>query len=229
MTIAADVQAIETKWGVWLTAHHIVLYLALAAALGVGIYLVESKVAAIKDSEASAAKAALVVEKQHEADLIAQFDKAQAARDAQDKAYLATIAAVQSQTKIQIVHDKALPAPELGHRIETITGFKQGTITLDSSQDLIVPLPLAQDIVARLDQGLADATTVTAQAAIIKNLDVEISDQAVIIENDKKILADQITTDAKVLSDEKAKCRKSKWKWFLAGLTLGFVGRSAIK
>ena len=229
MTIATDIQAVENKWGVWLTAHHIVLYLALAAAIGTGIYLVESKYAAIKTAEANAAVQALATEKQHEADLVAQFDKAQAARDAQDAAYLKTIQTIQSQTKVQIIHDQALPAPELAHRVETITGFKQGTITLDANQDLIVPLPLAQNIVARLDQGLSDAATVIAQAGIIKNDEGEISDQAAIIVNDKKILADQIATDGKVLSDEKAKCRKSKWKWFLAGLTLGFVGRSAIK
>jgi hypothetical protein len=229
MTVETTVSAAANKWGVWLTAHHVVLYIALAAALGFGIYTVESKYAAVKTAEANAAVQALAAEKQHEADLVAQFDKAQAARDAQDAALLKTIQTVQSQTKVQIVHDKALPAPDLGHRIETITGFKQGTITLDASQDLIVPLPLGQEIVARLDQGIADAATVVAQAGIIKNDEAEISDQAVIIENDKKILADQITADGKVLSAEKAKCRKSKWKWFLVGLVSGFVGRSAIK
>jgi hypothetical protein len=92
-----------------------------------------------------------------------------------------------------------------------------------------VPLPLAVDIVTRLDQGLADAQTVVQQTGIIKNQTATITDQADIIVEDKKVLATQIETDAKVLKAEKANARKGKLKWFGIGFVAGFISREAIK
>jgi hypothetical protein len=229
VSVSTEVQAAESRIGVFLSAHHIVLYLLLAAALGLGIYTFESKYAALQEARATAAEQALAVEKDHSAQLTAAFTQAQAQRDQQNAQFQQTILALQKQTQVQIIHDKALPAPELGHRIETLTGFKQDTITLDSSQDLIIPLPLGQEIVAKLDQGLADAQTVVQQAGIIKNQGDTISGQISIIAEDKKVLQGQIAADAKVLSAEKAKCRKSKWKFFGAGVVVGFIGREILK
>jgi len=229
MSISTDIQGIEKQAGVFLSTHHIVLYLLLAAALGLGIYTVESKYAALQEARATAAEQALAVEKDHSAQLTAAFAQAQAQRDLQNAQFQQTILALQKQAQVQIIHDKALPAPELGHRIETLTGFKQGAITLDVSQDLIVPLPLGQEIVAKLDQGLADAQTVVQQAGIIKNQGDTISGQISIIAEDKKVLAVQIDSDTKVLNAEKAKCRKSKFRWFGIGFVTGFIGREIIK
>jgi hypothetical protein len=232
MSVNTDIQAAEKqvqRIGVFLTGHHIVLYLLLAAALGLGIYTFESKYAALQEARATSAEQALAVEKDHSAQLTQAFQQAQAQRDLQNAQFQQTILALQKQTQVQIIHDKALPAPELGNRIETLTGFKQGAITLDSSQDLIVPLPLGQEIVAKLDQGLADSQTVIQQAGIIKNQADTISGQISIIAEDKKVLADQILADTKVLNAEKAKCRKSKFKWFGAGVVVGFIGREILK
>lgn len=229
MTVSTEIQSAEKQFGIWLTAHHIVLYLALAGAIGTGIYVVESKVASLQEARAQAAEQALAVEKDNEAKLTQAFQQAQAQRDAQNAQFLQTIAQLQSQAKVQIIHDKVLPAPDLGHRIEDITGFRQGTITLSPTDDLIVPLPLGQEIVAKLDQGLADAQTVVQQQGIIKNQNDTITGQIAIIAEDKKVLADQITADTKILSAEKAKCRKSKWKWFAAGAVFGFIGREILK
>lgn len=228
MTISSDIQGLEKKAGVLLTAHHIVLYLALAACLTVGTYLVMSKVSDAKEARAQAAEAALAIEKDHSAQLAAAFAANEAQRQKDNAVFLASIAQIQSQTKVQIIHDKALPPPELGHRIETLTGFKQGTVTLDASQDLIVPLPLGQEIAARLDQGVADAATVVKQEGVIKNETATIADLNSIIVEDKKVLAEQIDADTKVLSAEKAKCRKSKFKWFGAGVVVGFVARRLV-
>jgi len=161
--------------------------------------------------------------------LAAAYATAQAQRDRENAQFLATIQQIQSQTKVQIVHDQQLPAPELGHRIEDLTGFKQGTVTLNSNQDLIVPLSLAQNIVARIDQGVADAQTVQQQAGVIANQTNTINDQTGIIQEDKKVLADQIVTDTKVLNAEKAKGRKGKLKWFGIGFVTGFIGREILK
>jgi hypothetical protein len=223
-TITGEVKAV----GVFLTAHHIVLYMALACALGFGIYEIEGKIASIQQARATAAEQALVVEKNHSAELAAAYAANEIERQKENTTYLATIAQIQLQTKTQIIHDQQLPAPELGHRIETLTGFKQGAITLDSSQDLIVPLPLGQEIVAKLDQGLADSQTVVAQAGVIKNLNGTISDQAGIIKQDAVVLAGQIKTDGEVLKAANDKARKSKLKWFAAGAVFGFVGRQFV-
>lgn len=228
MTLSTDLQAAEKRLQVVLTGHHIVLYVALAVALLAGVYLIESKLASLSEAKAEAAQTALAVEKDHSAQLAAAYATAQAQRDKENAQFLATIQQIQSQTKVQIVHDQQLPAPELGHRIEDLTGFKQGTVTLNSNQDLIVPLPLAQNIVARIDQGVADAQTVQQQAGVIANQTKTINDQTEIIQEDKIVLAKQIDTDAKVLNAEKAKARKSKLKYFGAGVVLGFIGRHLV-
>src|ERR1700676_1510068 len=213
-TTPTELQNIETKAGIWITAHHAVLYILLGVALLSGVYLFESKYASIETVKANAAEQALAVEKDHSAQLASLYAQNQAQRDKDNAQFLLTISQTQSQARVQIIHDKALPAPDLGHRIETITGFKQGTITLDASQDLIVPLPLPVDILPRLDQGMADAQTVVQQVGIIKNQGATIADQTAIIAEDKKVLTAQIDTDAKVLKAEKASARKGKLKWF---------------
>jgi hypothetical protein len=229
MTISTEVQAVEKRVGILISTHHAVLYILLGVALLSGVYLFESKYASIETAKANAAEQALAVEKDHSTQLANLYAANQAQRDKDNAAFLLTISQTQSQAKVQIVHDKALPAPDLGHRIETITGFKQGSITLDATQDLIVPLPLAIDIVTRLDQGQADAQTVAQQNGIIKNQAASITDLNSIIVEDKKVLSTQIETDTKVLKAEKANGRKSKLRWFGAGFVLGFVAREAIK
>jgi hypothetical protein len=228
MAIPGEIKAVESKIGVFLTGHHIILYLALAGALTFGVYSVEAKWASLQEARATAAEQALAVEKDHSSQLAAAYAANEVERQKENATFLASIAQIQSQTKVQIIHDQALPAPELGHRIETITGFKQGTITLDSSQDLIVPLPLGQQIVAKLDQGLADAQTVVQQAGVIKNQEGTISDQAGIIKQDAVVLAGQIKKDNEELKLVKDNARKSKLKWLGAGIAIGFIGRQFV-
>lgn len=222
MSISVDVQAVEKKFGVWITGHHIVLYVLLAGALSFGIYAVQAKIAAVATANAEASRIALAVEKDHSAQLLKTFQEAQAQRDKENAAYLATIAQIRSQSQVQIVHDRALPAPQTGNRIESLTGFKQGSITLDSSEDLIVPLPIAHEIVARLDQGAADAQTVVQQAGVITNQSKTINDQAGIIAEDKVVLAKQIKADGDELKKVKDDARKSMWKHVGIGVGIGF-------
>lgn len=226
MPIIDDIKQAESQLGIYVTKHHIVLYALLAVAGLFGVYAVESRIAAVAEAKAEAAQTALAVAKDEAAKREAIYQAAQAQREKENAQYLATIQQLQTQAKVQIIHDKALPAPELGHRIESITGFKQGSITLNPNEDLIVPLPLAQDIVGRLDQGLADAQTVVQQANLIKNQTSTITEQTQIIQQDKVVLAQQIDTDTKVLNAEKAKNRKSKLRWFGAGVIVGFIGRT---
>ena len=224
-TPATPIQSLETKAGVFLTAHHVVLYAALAIVIGIGIYFVESKYAALQEARAQAAEQALAVEKDHNAQLVKQFTDNEAKRQLELQQIYQTIAQIQTQTKVQIIHDKTAPAPEVGHRIETITGVPQGTITLNPQDDLIVPLPLARDIVVKLDQGEADAKVVVQQAKVIETQKGTISDQTAIIAEDKKVLVATIDADKKELNAEKANARKGKLKWFGIGFVAGFVTR----
>lgn len=223
-TLSGEIKAV----GVFLTGHHIMLYLALAAALGFGLNAVYGKLTAVQEARATAAEQALAAEKDHSSQLAAAYAVNEAERQKENAIFLSSIAQLQLQVKTQIIHDRALPAPELGHRIETLTGFKQGAITLDASQDLIVPLPLGQEIVAKLDQGLADSQTVVQQAGIIKNQAGTITDLTSIVAQDKVVLAGQIKADGEVLKAEKDKVRKSKLKWFVAGAVFGFIGRQFV-
>lgn len=216
-------QSIEQKTGVFLTAHHIILYLALAVAIGVGVYFVESKYSALQEARAQAAEQALAIEKDHSAQLTAQYAADEAKRQQELLQIYATIAQIKSQTKVQIVHDQTASAPEVGHRIETITGFQQGIITLSPADDLIVPLPLAHSIVTLLDQGEADAKVVKQQEVVIDTQTATITQQTGIIAEDKKVLAATIVADKKELDAVKASARKGKLKWFGIGYVSGFV------
>ncbi len=229
MTISNEIQGVEKSVGVFLSAHHIVLYVLLAGSALTGVYLVESKLSSIAEAKAAAAEQALVVEKDHSARLAAAFAANEAQRQKDNAAFIASITQIQAQAKTQIVIDRTLPVKDTGHRIEDLTGFKRGTVVFDASDNLIVPLPLGREIVVKLDQGIADAQTVVKQDGVIKNQTSTINDLNGIVVEDKKVLAATIDADAKVLNAEKAKARKSKLKWFLAGLTLGFIGRSAIR
>ena len=228
-TSVTPIQSLEKKAGVFLTTHHIILYLALAVAIGVGVYFVESKYAALQEARAQAAEQALAIEKDHSAQLVAQYTADEAKRQQELLQIYATIAQIKSQTKVQIVHDQTAPAPEVGHRIETITGFQQGTITLSSTDDLIVPLPVAHSIVGLLDQGEADAKIVKQQQAVIDTQTATITQQTAIIAEDKKVLVAQIDADTKVLNAEKAKARKSKLRYFAVGYVAGLATRGVIK
>src|SRR5271157_511798 len=222
-TSVTPIQSLEKKAGVFLTTHHIILYLALAVAIGVGVYFVESKYAALQEARAQAAEQALAIEKDHSAQLVAQYTADEAKRQQELLQIYATIAQIKSQTKVQIVHDQTAPAPEVGHRIETITGFQQGTITLSPTDDLIVSLPVAHSIVGLLDQGEADAKIVKQQQAVIDTQTATITQQTAIIAEDKKVLAATIVADKKELDAEKASARKGKLKWFGIGYVSGFV------
>jgi hypothetical protein len=224
-----DITTVEKKAGLFLTAHHAILYAVLAVAIVAGVYLFVSDRANVAETKAQAAETALAVEKDRSAQLAAIYAANEAQRQAERAAALLAIQQAQSQAKVQIIHDQQLLAPELGHRIETITGFKQGSVTLSGTDDLIVPLPLARDIVGRLDQGLADAQTVSIQAGIINSHVKTIDDLKGIVAEDKVVLTKQIETDKKVLDAEIKKNRKSKLKWFGAGVVVGFVGRQFVK
>lgn len=224
-----ELQTIESKAGVWITAHHGILYLLLAVAIFFGVYQFEASRADIARTEADAAKTALAVEKDHSKQLSDVYAANEIERQKSIAQAQAAIADAKTKTQVQIVHDKALPAPELGHRIESITGFKQGTITLDPQDDLILPIALARDIVVRLDVAAQLETTVSQQQVIITQQAGKITDQANIIAEDKVVLAEQIKTDGKVLSKAKWDGRKGKLKWFGIGYVAGFGSAIALK
>lgn len=74
--------------------------------------------------------------------------------------------------------------------------------------------------VANDEQQLADKTQV------IEGLDKTVDLQKQEITSDKTVLATQIDADKKELTAVKAQARKSKIKWFFAGVVAGFLGRS---
>jgi hypothetical protein len=228
MTISNEIKGVESQVGMFLSAHHIVLYVLLAGAALTGVYLVESKLSSLADAKAAAAEQALAVEKDHSAQLAAAFAANEAQRQKDNAAFIASITQIQSQVKTQVVIDRTLPVKDTGHRIEDLTGFKQGSVIFDSSDNLIVPLPLGREIVARLDQGIADAQTVVKQESVIKNLTATVADENAIIVEDKKVLAATIDADAKVLNAEKAKNRKSKLKIAVLAYAAGWLSRKLV-
>src|SRR6202790_5718243 len=120
-TTPTELQNIETKAGLFITAHHAVLYILLGVALLSGVYLFESKYAAIETARATQAEQALATEKDHSAQLANIFAANQAQRDKDNAAFLLTISQAQSQAKVNVIHATAVPAPAASHRIETLS------------------------------------------------------------------------------------------------------------
>lgn len=217
-----------------LDKHHLILYaVAIVFALGL-TYVIESKVADRADARYQQQKA---IDQQKDASNI-QFQQDVANQLAQMKSEndqqkllnaqsQATIASLKQQLQDQKGKDATLPPNDLAARIQTlapggIVAPIAGGYTLDQPEAVAIAQNLEE--IPILNQELSlDQTMLSRDDAIIandeKSLDAEkaahASDNATAVE-DKKTLNDELT---KV----KADARKSKLKWFLAGVVTGFT------
>src|SRR5208282_3014773 len=95
------------------------------------------------------------------------------------------------------------------------------TATGDS---VTLDLPITRAVTADLDklnaaQGAIDATNkeLSAQTGLTADANAKLTDANNIIANDKVLATDQTKACAAQVADVKAKARKSKFKWFIAG------------
>jgi hypothetical protein len=118
------------------------------------------------------------------------------------------------QQKVQVVQ---LPPQQLAQATQTALGQPAGSVTVSAQAPNVeqVTLPAAQELLRELIQAKADAQTVVDQKAIITNDQKELAAKDAIIKNDETVVIPQL----------KAEVGRSKRKWFVIGVVVGFLGR----
>jgi len=129
-----------------------------------------------------------------------------------------------AQTKTQQITDQTLPLPALGQRWETLVHLQPLDIT-----------PTADGALRVSDVG--SRATVT-QLELIPGLQADLAGETTVAAGDEKVIAGQTTQIAGLnlqlvdaanvckdeLATEKAKAKRSAFRWFKVGVVAGFVG-----
>ncbi len=223
-----------------LDRHHLILYGVVAAGLLVGFYLYADWRAQVADARVQAASAVLAEVKQSNALLTQQIFQQAAAfaqereqRDRQSAALLTEIQHRGRELTDQKKRDETLSLPEAGDRWTRLAGLGPGDLvatadgrlsaSLDAARRTVIAL---EDLpVLRLDLG-ALRQQLENEKQNVAGLDQRVGDQQKLIEGkDAELKASGAVCDAKI-GQEKAKARKSKSKWFMAGVVVGWVGRT---
>lgn len=118
------------------------------------------------------------------------------------------------QQKVQVVQ---LPPQQLAVATQQALGTAQGSVTVTAQAPTVeqVTLPAAQELLRELIQAKADAQTVVDQKVIIANDQKELAAKDLQIKNDETIVIPQL----------KEEIGRSKRKWFVIGVVVGFLGR----
>lgn len=222
------IQTVETDAKkVWaFGVSHLVLISLLFVSLVGSVYLFDSRRVDKADYAAQLAQ-------QHEAQVVAANTTFQQQTQARIAELTATVAQLQSKQQVrnsqlatQQKTDESLAPTDLADRWEKLVPDSKVLPTpsgyiLDSASGLETIQSLEQLPV--LTANLADET----QIANSFQSEYKLEQSAHISDNETCKV--QLATDATVLKSVKADARKSKWKWFIAGVVTGFIGRSAIK
>ena len=206
--------------------HHLFLMAVVLVLTFAGIYGVLNLVA--RDRAANDSKWQAILAAQ-----TAQFTEENKKRDAENAAskqeilqIAQSIANRNTQVAQQVKTDATLSAQEAAQRLTQQTKAQPGEVTAQGS-NLLVDLPISRGIVTALDllpAAQADLTDtqkqLAAQTQISTNLQADVSGLRTLNQDQQKACQAQVAA-------VKAQARKSKLKWFLAGLVTGFVGARA--
>lgn len=226
----------------WLKTHEtliiVVLVLSVLGFLG-HEYL--NHAAAVDDKKAQQADVVLQQQKATNDQIASQVKQQQdtltqlVVQVSQENAQL--LAAISNRTQttvVQQVKDKTLPIPDLVTRWNGLAALPASDIT-NTTAGLIITDDGARQTVSQLEQvptltqNLADSQTIienkndqiTAQTNLVTGLQTQVSGLNVQISDADKACKTQVTA-------LKAEARKSKMKWFGAGVVVGFVGGVAV-
>jgi hypothetical protein len=220
-----------------LDKHHVILYaVAIAFALGL-TYVVESKLADHNEQKYEAMKA-LSDQKdstnaQFQKQIVDQLAQMKAENDQQvilNTQDRATITSLQQQLRDQKTKDATLPPTDLAARIQTLA--PGGTVTV-AADGYKLDRPEAVAVVQALEEPATLNTQITLDEKIIQRDDTIITNEGKALDSEKAahaadvatLVADKATLNQQIVTI-KAEARKSKLKWFLAGLVTGFgLGR----
>ena len=220
-----------------LDKHHVVLYaVAIVFALGL-TYIVESKLADHNEQKYEAMKA-LSDQKdstnaQFQKQIVDQLAQMKAENDQQillNTQDRATINSLKQQLQDQKSKDATLPPTDLAARIQALAPGGVVTVIADGYKlDQVEAVVVAQT----LEEPAALHTQIALDEKIIQRDDSIIANDGKALDSEKGAHAADVATlvaDKETLNQEiitiKAEARKSKLKWFLAGLITGFgLGR----
>jgi hypothetical protein len=217
-----------------LDKQHLVLYgLLIVSAIGL-TYFIESKVADKAESKYEAQKAisdqkdsANVQFQKQIADQVAQLTLQNTQLQEVNKQQINLVSTLTAQLQVSKTKDAVLPPPELASRIQTLAPGGTVTVvaggyTLDQPEAISVAQNLEE--VPVLTQQLAD------KDVIIKNDDSVISNEDKALEEEKQSRASDdaaSAADKATLNQEiaavKAEAKRSRLRWFVAGVVAGFT------
>lgn len=225
----------------WIEAHERLLLVAIAGLVlwfGIGkidtlianhdrANLQQAQVAAAVQEDKNTALAAQVAQQAADYKALADKVEAQNAALAQANVNLATALTKQQKT------DATLPPTELVARWNTLVPTAGATIT---SSGVSIPQAGAVATVQQLEKVPVLATQLDNETTIVTQTQklLDASEGRVVTLNGRiDGLKTQATLDAKVCQDQiavvKADARKSKRKWFIAGVVTGAALRGAVK
>ena len=160
----------------------------------------------------------------------AQYQQMVQALSAQNTQLAATIAQRNTQLSQQQATDKTLPLPQLATRWAAEANFPASELqtngaTLVVTQDIVADTVEQLDSIPVLQANLKDTQTelVSTQAAL-STANVLVGQQKQEISGLQQQNADQVKADNAEIANVKAQARKSRLKWFGAGLVTGFIG-----
>ena len=216
--------------------HHILLYCAVFILSLLGIYGIESRVADKERTRADAAEAkSQLIQAQNKdfqtqvAQQVQQLVLQNTQLQQANQVLSSEIASTNALLAAQKTKDKSLPPDQLAARIVTLV--PGGSISVQPNGYLF-DQPEAVAVAQTLEEVPALESNVQKLESENANLTTEVTNDVKTLDLEKQSHAHDITADqAKLnavnaeLSQVKADCRKSKFKWFGAGVVVGFVAR----
>lgn len=231
--IVSNAENVAKKDLSWI-AHHLLLVGIVVAVLFLGVWSAESLIEKHDEKKAQQANVALQVVvdqvkklEDHQAQNDAAVAQREAARDALIQSLVATIAKRDAALDQQIKKNATLTAQQAAARLSEQYKAQPGEITA-SGDNVIADLPLARSFVNTFDQLTACTANysdtqkqLAAEQSRTSDLKTQVSDRDATIKGKDTELGkqkDKYEADIKVLND---KARKSKLKWFVAGVITG--------
>lgn len=218
--------------------HHIILLVIVVGLAFGGIYTVESLVA--KHDIANASRYSLILKQQEQqtASLSAQIknDEANSQRIemqlfAQNTQLTQEMSVANRNLAVQIQKNASLTAEQAASQIaastQGIASASGNSVILDlltarKVSDALITLPVVQTELIDTTKQLKNTQT------ILTNTQTDVTQQKALVTGLQSQLVDETQSCKAQIAVVKAKARKSKFKWFLAGVVTGFIGKKLI-
>lgn len=206
-------------------SHLILLALILAVASFAGYLFLDRAVQHEHDATVLAQHQLLDVQKAN-SDLQAAIAKRDAEIDKRDALLEKAIASRNTVLIQQQKADAQLPPTELASRLVQLSGAPVDGVKAQADGSIALSQPASVVVTGKLEEIPTLEANVGDLQTEIADRDEKISERDKQIVSDKQVLAAQIDADHKKYKELETKARRSKLRWFAAGVVAGFVGRT---